>query len=139
MAAANIVNIANTNVVGRNWILAIFNIFGDFNGDISFGKPDLWVGARAEVPADLHGGSCFTYDLTVTNFGDARASNVVLDASFDKALQVFDSFDEDMGTTTVRFNVGSLQPGSSRDITLPVCLTDVAGEGMTITMSRSHW
>ncbi len=41
-AAANIVNLINTNIVGRNWMMAMFNVFGDFDGDISFGdKPNL--------------------------------------------------------------------------------------------------
>src|SRR5207302_369486 len=44
LASANIINIANQNIIGKNWILAIIDIFGNFNGDIAFGRPDLWVG-----------------------------------------------------------------------------------------------
>ncbi|MGB4076768.1 MAG: hypothetical protein WBK28_03635, partial [Minisyncoccia bacterium] len=48
-AAANSVQIVSTNLIGRNWILAIFNIFGDWDGNVAFGHPDLWVGAIAEA------------------------------------------------------------------------------------------
>ena len=36
-AVANVLNLINTNVVGGNWLFAIFNIFGDWNGHVSFG------------------------------------------------------------------------------------------------------
>lgn len=77
-AGANIMNIANATVVGKNWILAIVNIFGDFNGNIAFGRPDLWVGAKAEVPDKLKNGSEVAYTFTVINNGDSPATNVTL-------------------------------------------------------------
>jgi len=77
-AGANIINVANANVVGRNWILAVINIFGDFNGNIAFGRPDLWVGGQVDVPATIKNGSDLGYKLTVINNGDSPASNVKL-------------------------------------------------------------
>ncbi|MBI4132738.1 MAG: hypothetical protein HY473_01390, partial [Candidatus Sungbacteria bacterium] len=48
-AAANVVNMVNTNIVNRNWVFGVFNVFGDWDGDISFGgfSPDLRVEASA--------------------------------------------------------------------------------------------
>ncbi len=76
-AAANIMNIANTNIVGRNMLLALVNIFGDWEGNLSFGKPDLWLGLNADVSQNpLTPGSGITYHLNVANRGNADATNV---------------------------------------------------------------
>ena len=78
-AGANIVNLANTNIFGRNWILAIFNIFGDWSGDVAFGRPDLWVGTEIERrPEGFTSGSPVEFKFTVANLGDADATNVYL-------------------------------------------------------------
>ena len=77
-AGANIINVANANVIGRNWILAVINIFGDFNGNIAFGRPDLFVGGQVEVPEVIQNGSELTYNLTLINNGDSPATNVDL-------------------------------------------------------------
>ncbi|MEK7102132.1 MAG: hypothetical protein AAB912_00695, partial [Patescibacteria group bacterium] len=55
-AATNVVNIVNTNIIGRNWLLAVVNVFGNWAGNVAFGRPDLWVGAAAEGPAPLQDG-----------------------------------------------------------------------------------
>ncbi|PIT92111.1 MAG: hypothetical protein COU08_04645 [Candidatus Harrisonbacteria bacterium CG10_big_fil_rev_8_21_14_0_10_42_17] len=75
-ATANVVNIANTNVIGSNWVRLIVNILGNWEGNIYFGRSNLWVGGRAEVPGQLGPGDPFTLHYTVTNFGDADATNV---------------------------------------------------------------
>jgi uncharacterized repeat protein (TIGR01451 family) len=85
-AGANVVNIANTNVVGRNWILAIFNIFGDWSGNIAFGRPDLWLGVSANTNGVFHPGSDVNYTYTISNRGDADATNVMLKNKFNKGL-----------------------------------------------------
>ncbi len=78
LASANVVNVANTNIVGKNWILAVVNIFGDFTGNIAFGRPDLWVGEQVSVPSFIQDGSDITYTYSVVNKGDSDASNAVL-------------------------------------------------------------
>src|SRR5690606_13875134 len=62
-AGANIMNVANATVVGRNWMLAIINILGDFNGNIAFGRPDLWIGGQANVPNAIKNGNEIEYTL----------------------------------------------------------------------------
>lgn len=84
-AGINLMNIANANVIGRNWMLAIINIFGDFNGNIAFGRPDLWVGEQIGVSSPIENGTEMTYTITITNNGDSDASDVVLTDVYDSA------------------------------------------------------
>jgi len=118
-AAANIVNVVNTNVIGKNWMLALFNILGDFEGNISFGRPDLWIGTRAEIPHDpLLPGDQITYVLTVANNGDSPANQVRISNIFDN---LFLSYGESetagvVGENTISWNLGTLNPGQSREV-----------------------
>lgn len=111
-ATANVLNVANTNVVGRNWMLAIVNIFGDWNGNVSFGQPDLWVGTIAEAKSSrLQAGSRVDYHYTITNRGDAPASNVRLTSRFDTGVM---RFMDGRGSQ----EIGSLAPGETKEVTL---------------------
>jgi len=89
-SAANIVNVANTNVVGKNWLIALINIFGDWGGSATYGKPNLWVGGRADLGGrNLGPGTELTYRFTIVNNGDADARDVQLTSTFDKGLLEF--------------------------------------------------
>ncbi|MDP3734987.1 MAG: hypothetical protein Q8R39_01000 [bacterium] len=118
LAAANILNIANTNVIGANWMLALVNIFGDWSGNLSFGEPDLWIGTTVDAPrSPLEAGDELTYHFTVANRGDARASNVWLNARATGDLIAFDrSFTDSLGDA--HFYLGTLAPGDVRELSL---------------------
>lgn len=91
-AGANIINVANANVIGRNWILAVINIFGDFNGNIAFGRPDLWVGGQVDIPKTIQNGSELTYNFTVINNGDSPATSVDFTSKVDgQYLEIIDA------------------------------------------------
>src|SRR3989344_1521505 len=66
-ATANVVNMVNTNVVNRNFIFAVFNIAGDWQGDIDFGghSPNLQVTTTVEQPDPTISGSDVTYHFLV--------------------------------------------------------------------------
>jgi uncharacterized repeat protein (TIGR01451 family) len=116
---ANLVNIANANVIGRNWTMAVLNIFGDFEGNISFGQPDLWVGEQVEVPSTIKDGSVLNYVFTVINKGDAPATNVKLSDTYDtNHLQIIDSSQEysQAGEGTLSWSVVNLAPGDAIEI-----------------------
>jgi len=114
-ASSNVVNMVNTNVIGKNWIFAIFNIFGNWNGNLSFGKPDLWIGAVAETPNPTLPGTEVAYHFTVSNRGDADATNVSLNAEFLKQLLAFSE-----GTATpkgTKWNLGTIKKGETKEYT----------------------
>jgi hypothetical protein len=110
-AAANVLNIANTNVYGRNWILAIINIFGDWSGSVSFGQPNLWIGGVAETNGNVGPGSDVTYHFTVANRGNAPAHNVKLSGVFNYPLMRWNTDSEE-----ALFTIGTVPARSSLDV-----------------------
>lgn len=122
-AASNITNIANTNILGRNWSLLIFDIFGNWNGNISFGKPDLWIGGSANTAdqsttADQE----VTYTFTVSNLGDATAHNVTLNGAFSNDLMT-------LVDPLQNIQLGSLAPGETIEKTVTARVTNNLSRG----------
>jgi uncharacterized repeat protein (TIGR01451 family) len=109
-AGANIFNLVNTNIVGRNWIMGALNIFGNWSGNLSFGRPDLFVGGTAEAPAptSISRGTPITYRFTVTNLGDSTATKVTLNNSIAGDLVSF--------AEGLVWDVGTLKPGESKEV-----------------------
>lgn len=111
-AGANVLNVVNANIVSSNWIVALINIFGDWSGNISFGQPDIWVATQVETPGTLGYGSEAIFHTTVANRGDARASNVQFNGSFNSPHVNFK--DKDHGET-YSWEVGNLAPGEIKE------------------------
>lgn len=120
VAVANISNIVNTNIVGRNWLLAIANIFGDWQGDLSFGQPDLWIGQRAEVSTNpLVSGSEITYIINLMNRGNADATNIDITSSYDPSgrIEITDTNGGEQKDGGLHWTLPSLDSGASTTIT----------------------
>jgi len=68
-AGANVVNIANTNIINSNYLLFAFNNFGGWNGDLIFPNSDFF--SSFFTPAFLGGGA------NVSNTNSANIENEV--------------------------------------------------------------
>lgn len=106
-AAANVINIANTTVVGKRWLLAVVNIFGDFTGNVAFGRPDLRVAITDTGPLRVQNDAPITFTVSVRNTGDARATDTRLTLIPDEHITIRSittlpthSFVWDLGTLT---------------------------------------
>jgi uncharacterized repeat protein (TIGR01451 family) len=125
------VNIANTNVLGSNWINLIFNIYGDWSGNIAFGQPDLWLGLKTSTDTGtLRSGDDIEYTYTVFNRGDTTATNVTLENRFP-----YDAFGymENMenGTTSPGYSslpLGSIAAGETKEIVMHTTVNDTFGK-----------
>ncbi|MEK7294674.1 MAG: hypothetical protein AAB049_06815, partial [Nitrospirota bacterium] len=126
IAAANVFNLVNTNVIGTNWFLALVNVAGSWDGDVAFGRPDLWLGETAALsqPEPIRSGATITYHLTVINRGDTDATHVRLADRFAHSYLAL----EDSGGGTlaapgeIAWDLGVIPVGgqSSRSYTLRV-------------------
>jgi len=134
-AAANITNIANTNVLGRNWALLIFNIFGDWTGDITFGRPDLWLGTSASAGNPSEVGSEVEYTFTITNFGDVDAKNVSLESLFKDSHLSFtsaiDELKEKADRMSARWDIGTVKAGETVEVTYTATVDETIPFGET--------
>ncbi len=120
VAVANISNIVNTNIVGRNWLLAIANIFGDWQGNLTFGRPDLWIGQRAEVSANqLISGSEITYIINLMNRGNADATNIDITSSYNPSgrIEITNTSGGEQKDGILHWTLPSLSSGASTTIT----------------------
>lgn len=139
-AGANIVNMVNSNIIGRNWILAIVNIFGDWNGNLSFGRPDLWVGGKIEPVNPMQPimpGSALNFKVVVVNRGDSDATNVVLNNYFDIPFISFlnTSNPEQVDLRNTQWNLGTIPAGGHAEFTLPAVVNKNIVSGTTNVQS----
>lgn len=112
-AMSNVMNMINTNMIGDNWTFAIINVLGDWEGDVNFGKPDLFLNEIAVPdPEPAIPGGYIDYYLTVTNKGDAPAHDVELKAHVDEELvQVVDTEDGTLEDGVVLWLVDKIDIG----------------------------
>jgi hypothetical protein len=118
-AVANVVNIANTNIVGKNWMLAVINIFGDFNGNIAFGRPDLKVSQQVSSQGYVQNDSVVNFKLHVKNIGDTVANSAQVVSRYEtNYLEVYEAsipYTVDDASNLI-FRLGTLDPGEEREI-----------------------
>jgi hypothetical protein len=135
VAVSNVLNVVNTNVVGRNWLLAMANIFGSWEGDLVFGQPDLWVATEADLTRNpLRAGSEVAYTLTVTNRGDVPATGITLTSAHDPFVRVSVA-DLGGGETEeggVRWTLPDLPAGGSATVRYRAVVTDELPMGMSV-------
>lgn len=115
-AGANVANVANSNILGKNFMFLFFNFFGNWSGNISFGQPDLLtVGSAHSEASSIGPGSEITYNFTVSNLGTARATDVILENIFDDTFLSFDEHDT-VFPEGITWNIGNIPAGESVNV-----------------------
>ena len=140
-AASSVVNVVNTNILGRNWITAVINVFGSWSGNVSFGEPDLWVGTVVKSPKEIEAGSSADFTFTVANRGDADATDVTLENDFDGAdFLAFGGFRSGRtraDSPVTRWNLGTIRAGEARTFTARAVVGREAPQGVTEVFART--
>jgi uncharacterized repeat protein (TIGR01451 family) len=124
-ATANIMNISNTNIIGRNVLFALLNVFGNWNGNITFGRPDLWIGGRAYSSSpNPQVGNEIVYSFTVENNGDLESTNTSISGYLHEGLTIGASSHEYTidKNRILKFNIGSIFPGEHKTLILTTVL-----------------
>ena len=132
--SANIFNLANSNITADNWIFGMVNIFGEWRGDVAFGRPDLWIGEIVETsPNPAQPGSLATYTLSYFNNGDADASKVVITDDYDE--NYLSVVDPGLGDTSapgqIQWNIGSVPAGGSSSVSYSAAINSEMPAGRT--------
>lgn len=124
-ASANVMNIANTNIVGTNWTYAVINILGDFEGNISFTATDIALtGSVAASKSPIGPSTVLTYTYTITNHSNSTATNVVLDQTLQFART-------NANQTTQSASLGTIAAGASKQVVLTAKVNPDIATGTT--------
>jgi hypothetical protein len=70
---ANLLNIINMNVTGRSWMIVFLNVFGDFTGNMFFGRDNYNSYTAAAAPEAPRGGSSENSNSNSTTNSNANA------------------------------------------------------------------
>lgn len=124
VASANVMNVANTNVIGANWTYAVINIFGDFHGDIAFSEVDLELTGSVSGPDPLGFGDTLIYNYIVHNNSTVPATNVEVRQTLQNATVNGSAISQTQ-------NVGTLAPGTSTSIQFSAIVDDDIPAGTT--------
>ena len=125
-ATVNVANYVNTNLVGDNWMYALVNVFGSWQGNLEFGRPDLWIEETHTLQfSPLGVGERVTYHFQYGNRGNAVAENVVISDNF--AADILDLIDAAGGTVLpdggMSWDIGTLTPDQTGEISYSLRLT----------------
>lgn len=71
-----VLNLINTTIVGNNWYFVLLNLFDTFEGEVSIARPDLSL--ITPTKATVSPGDTITYNIAVSNSGNAAAKDVVI-------------------------------------------------------------
>ncbi len=107
-----LLNFLNSNFTGNDWQFGLINIFGDWQGDLSFGRPELWL--TESVSASKAGkGDYVTYTYLFGNRGDAVANDVKLADNFDERyLRMAEAGGGEASGGRVSWTIDNLPPNS---------------------------
>ncbi|MEZ4200017.1 MAG: CARDB domain-containing protein [Candidatus Paceibacterota bacterium] len=97
-------------MIGTNWTMAVINILGDFDGNITFSQTDLELAGALSgtTNSPVTAGEELTFTYTVTNNSTVKATNVVIEQSLDGAHTAG-------GDTEQMIALGDLDPGASAE------------------------
>lgn len=136
-AIANVVNIINTNIVGRNWIFALFNVLGNWDGDITFGQSDLALEAKT-VAGSVLPGAMVDYLFTITNNGDRDADDIVLKADYDQDLLSFVDAEGEATDTGREWQLPTVRRGESKTFAYQARVGSIpSGTSVTVPVTVS--
>ena len=121
-AQVNVSNIVNTNLFGDNWLYSLINVFGNWLGNLEFGRPDLWVSEVKLVKNEpVRQGEIVTYMFNYGNRGDGTAEDVyIYDDYHEGLLNIVSLNGGRLMDGGVQWSVGKLAPGQTGTISYQV-------------------
>lgn len=138
---ANLINILNSNISGNNWLSAMINIFGSWEGNLAFGQPDLLIAESAVTSSNpAEAGGTITYTLTYFNNGDADATQATIVDNYDEVyLSVADAGGGVVidNPGEIRWDIGTIPVGGSGSVSYSVVINSAMPYGITYITNQS--
>ncbi|MFC1629659.1 DUF11 domain-containing protein [Patescibacteria group bacterium] len=121
----------------------MINVFGNWEGDLTFGRPDLWIGESAVTSLDFgigEEGETVTYTLTYINNGDADAHDVSIVDDFDE--NYLDIIDTGGGVLLdnpgeVEWEIGTVPAGSFGSVSYTAAINGNVSPGNSIYITNT--
>ncbi|KKR21818.1 MAG: hypothetical protein UT48_C0003G0026 [Parcubacteria group bacterium GW2011_GWE2_39_37] len=130
----NILNFINSNFVGDNWQFSLINVFGNWKGNLAFGKPDLWITQSNIDKKSLMRGEAITYTILYGNKGDSSATDAKLKCNLDNRLAFVNSSNP-IGDS-MDWTLGKIPPNTQGSITYTVYAKNDIPVGETQSTSK---
>jgi hypothetical protein len=121
----SLMNFINSNFTGNDWEFSMVNVFGEWQGDLAFGRPELWI-TRSESRQDKVGpGEYVTVNFLFGNNGDAKAHNVAISEDYaGDLLEVFAANDGQNSKGELNWKIGDLPPNTQGSLSYRVRVKD---------------
>lgn len=122
---SNLLNFINSNFIGNSWEFSMINVFGDWQGNLAFGQPDLWITESVSNPGPVRNGDYVTYTFLFGNSGDGLATNVIIEDNFNELLMgVAEAAGGSNGGGSILWNLDQLPPNSQGSMSYTVRVRD---------------
>jgi len=127
LSISNSFSLANLVGIGGNFFVGVFNVVGNWFGDLVVAYPDLAV-SITDNKDEVHPGESLEYQLTVTNNGDGYANGVGLGFTGPSGFV-------NEGPST--WDIPQMAPGESLTFTVGGYISpDFASEGALTSIAR---
>ncbi len=127
---SSVLNFINSNFTGNDWEFSIINVFGDWQGNLAFGQPELWITESIKASEPAKSGEYVTYTFLFGNNGDGRATNVrIIDDFNEEFFNIADNGNGEENEGLVLFGLEELPPNSQGSISYTVQVKDDIANG----------
>jgi len=134
LAAANVLNLINLNILGGHWFMGVVNVLNDWTGNIVFAYPDLTVGISDGIEG-IKPGDNFEYTINYNNQGQDQAQGVNVELDLPNGVNYLS---DTSGATPIIsgqhlvWSLGNLIPGGQKSFKVTVQLrSDFTGNSLS--------
>lgn len=122
--SVNLFNMLNTNIIGNNWYYLLLNIFGNFNGNIIFARPDLGIYGFTNKNI-VYNGEDFWISLAYVSQGIIGAKNSQVRVQIPSMIDVLDITKGGvLDGNSILWNLGDLPKGTVGSMMLRAKIKD---------------
>ncbi len=138
-ASSKVYNLVNNNFIGNNWMFAVVNIFGSWNGNVEFAYPDLAVDLGASVDRAKAGDS-YSYSLSVANEGGAGSDDLNVGLDLPEGVEYLgdtSGASSSCSSGNCVWNFSGMKPGEAKSFDVRVSVSSGISSDAGVLESRA--